>query len=241
MNRETKNMNCFQFEELFHDLDRPGTDGFGARDSVLAHAESCSRCALLLTEAESLDLALSALSARENGEQASPRLEKLLREEFRRGHAVSSRRRVRWQIAALSTAAVMLLTLGLLLRHRSGTPADVESGSLNPSAAARNSGANATSAGSIGADTSTSDVALAENQQADSDSETPFVPLPYADDSMAGESGAIIRVMLSRPALASLGLPVTDMTDTDHVPADIIVSEDGAPQAIRLVSQSSLD
>jgi len=240
MNRETKNMNCFQFEELFHDLDRPGTDGFAARDSVLAHAESCSRCALLLTEAESLDLALSALSARENGEQASPRLEKLLREEFRRGHAVSSRRRVRWQIAALSTAAVMLLTLGLLLRHRSGTPTGVQSGSLNPSAAP-NSGANATNAGSIGADTSTSDVALAENQQADSDSETPFVPLPYADDSMAGEGGAIVRVMLSRPALASLGLPVTDMADTDRVPADIIVSEDGAPQAIRLVSQSSLD
>jgi len=229
-------MNCFQFEELFHDLDRPGTGGFAARDSVLAHAESCSRCALLLTEAESLDQALSALSARENGERPAARLEKLLREEFRRTRALSTRRRVRWQIAALGTAAAVLLALGLTLRHPGVGISGSGSGTHDTSGSSSGNGAVAPAA-----DSSDSELATVENSTSDSDSATDFVPLPYSDDSTAGEGGAIVRVELSRPALASLGLPVTDMAATDRIPADIIVSEDGAPQAIRLVSQSNVD
>jgi hypothetical protein len=48
-------------------------------------------------------------------------------------------------------------------------------------------------------------------------------------------------VILSRPALASLGLPVSDIGTGDRIPADIVMSEDGAPQAIRLVAQSDMD
>src|SRR5208282_2608356 len=90
-------------------------------------------------------------------------------------------------------------------------------------------------------DSSGQEEAVAENQLDDSEDATAFVALPYADDSAARDGGAIIRVVLSRPALASLGMPVTDLGATDRIPADIVVSEDGAPQAIRLVSQSSLD
>ena len=32
-------MNCSQFEEVLHDLDRPGTRGLALRDVALAHAE----------------------------------------------------------------------------------------------------------------------------------------------------------------------------------------------------------
>ena len=234
-------MNCFQFEELFHDLDRPGTEGFTARESALAHAESCSRCARLLTQAESLDLSLKSLSARGNGERAPSHIEKVLREEFRRTRAVSSRRRVRWQIAALATAAAMLLALGLSLRDHRKETAGTGDGSHVVPAQAPGIGASAARSDSSAADAGASEVAVVENQAGDSESTTAFVPLPYADDSIAGEGGAIVRVVLSRPALASLGLPVTDMAATDRIPADIIVSEDGAPQAIRLVSQSNLD
>lgn len=234
-------MNCFQFEELFHDLDRPGTEGFELRETALAHAESCSRCGQLLTRAESLDLAFRALSARKGGEQAPPRLEKLLRDEFRRGRAASSRRRVRWQIAALGTAAAMLLALGLSLHHRGAQSADSSGGQRNTSTLTVGNGASVTNADSFRADSSSQEDTVAESQTADSESATAFVPLPYADDSMSTEGVAVVRVVLSRPALASLGLPVTDMGATDRIPADIIVSEDGAPQAIRLLSQSSLD
>ena len=64
-----------------------------------------------------------------------------------------------------------------------------------------------------------------------------FVSLPYADDPATLEGGAVVRVVLSGSALASLGMPVPDLELTDQIPADILLSEDGAPQAVRLVSQ----
>ena len=42
MNEEVNHMDCAQFEEIVHDLERPGTEGFVLRDSALAHAESCN-------------------------------------------------------------------------------------------------------------------------------------------------------------------------------------------------------
>lgn len=234
-------MDCSQFEQLLHDLDRPGTEGFAAREIALAHAESCSHCAQLLTRMESLDLALRALSAREAGQQAPPRIEKLLREEFRRGNAASSRRWVRWQLAALGTAAALLLALGFSLYHRVGRSSNPSTSPRGASVLPGSAGAGSASNAGPSQISAAQEEPIVQNQAADSESATNFVPLPYADDSMNGEGGAIVRVVLSRPALASLGLPVTDLGATDRIPADIIVSEDGAPQAIRLVSQSSLD
>ncbi len=65
-----------------------------------------------------------------------------------------------------------------------------------------------------------------------------FVPVPYAEDPAALEGGAIVRVTLPRSALASFGLPITESDGADRVSADLIVSQDGTPQAIRLVSQA---
>jgi hypothetical protein len=231
-------MNCSQFQEILHDLDRPGTKGFAARDAAFLHAESCDHCTQLLTQSESLDFALHTLREREAHRRMSPRIEELLLEEFRRRNVTPSRRRVPWPVAALATAATLLLALGLALHywtaHRvAGTTAKNSTGSSDAEKIANN-----------GPSTSTpsEDRAAAEEKPAgDSESVTAFVPLPYADDSLAGEGGAIVRVVLSRPALASLGLPVADIGATDRIPADIIVSEDGAPQAIRLVAQSALE
>ena len=66
-----------------------------------------------------------------------------------------------------------------------------------------------------------------------------FQPLPYADDPSTLEDGAVVRVEMPRAALASFGLPVAAMESDDTVRADLIVSADGTPQAIRLVSQNS--
>jgi hypothetical protein len=68
---------------------------------------------------------------------------------------------------------------------------------------------------------------------------TEFVPVPYADDPAALEGGAIVRVTLPRSALPSFGLPITESDGTDTVFADLVVSEDGTPQAIRLVSDTN--
>jgi len=222
-------MNCSQFQEVLHDLDRPGTEGFAARDLAFLHAESCDHCTQLLTQSESLDFALHTLASREAHHQVSGRIEERLLEEFRERNRATQRRAMSWQLAAIGTAAALLLALGLGLHSWRAR---------HTAAMAGKSSAGSNDAENVSSSTPVDDAAE-ENQ--DSESATAFVSLPYADDSMASEGGAIVRVVLSRPALASLGLPVADIGATDRIPADIIVSEDGAPQAIRLVAQSALE
>ena len=111
-------MDCVQFEEIVHDLERPEAEGFALRESALAHAESCSRCAQLMTDAESLDAALREVARRELGQQVPARVGTALMEEFRRQKAASSRRRVQRQFAALGAAAAVALALGFSLHQR---------------------------------------------------------------------------------------------------------------------------
>ncbi len=230
-------MNCSQFEEIVHDVERPGTEGFALRDSALAHAESCSDCARLMTDAESLDASLREVARSEAGKQVSARVGTALMAEFRRQKAASSRRRVRRQIAALGTAAAMLLVLGFSLHRRfapsPGTaPVTNVAGTTSPLPAILPVAA---PTNSLHQDQESA------NQANDSEYATAFVPLPYADDPTAVDGGTVVRVILSRPALASLGVPVTDPGATDRIPADLLLSEDGSPQAIRLVSQTRVD
>jgi len=220
-------MNCSEFEEVLHDLDRPGTEGFLARDAAFLHAESCDRCTQLLTQSESLDFALRTLAKRDARQAIAPRIEQRLLEEFRQRTAAPPRRAVRWQIAGLGTAAAFLLVLGLALHSRTARDRSGRNGA-EEMASNHSSQASSTAA----------EDAAEENQTGDFEAATAFVSLPYADDSMVSEGSTVVRVVLSRAALASLGLPVTDVGAPDRIPADIIVSEDGAPQAIRLVAQS---
>lgn len=214
-------MNCAQFEEIVHDLDRPGTEGPVLRESALAHAESCSRCAQLLTETEALNLALRALAVQEAGQQAPPRLEPALVQEFRREKAAASVRGVRWQVAALGIAAAALLAVGLSIYQRP----------VKPGIVANQPGVSSQSGPAAGV-ADQSDLAEAEDG-------SDFVPLPYGADPVAAEEGAVVRVELSRTALASLGLSLTSVESEEPVLADLVVSEDGMPQAIRLVSDEN--
>jgi len=219
MNGKTIPVDCAQFETVLHDLDRPGTEGFALRGSALAHAEACSRCARLMIEVEALDFSLRGLAAQEADLQAPSRV-----------GTAASQRRVRWQVAVLGTAAALLLALGVSLGHRGNA---VLKGGLMPGISA----GSASQSGRTAASADSQQSPALDVDPGDSEYATAFVPLPYADDPTAADGGTVVRVVLSRSALASLGLPVTDMEETDQIPADIVLSEDGAPQAIRLVSQ----
>ena len=219
MSEETIRMNCIQFEEILNDLDRPGMPEGALRESALAHAESCGPCARLLTETESLDFALQALGEQESDRHAPAHVEAALLQAFRHEKKAAMRPRIWWQLSALAAAAVVLLALGVSLRQHwvpGFNPGGITAG-VTPLAA---------KPAAVSSDTSASEYASG------------FVALPYADDA-ANVEGSLggARVALSRSALASLGVPVADATDTNEVPADLIVSLDGTPQAIRLVSE----
>ena len=221
-------MDCAQFEEIVHDLDRPGTQGLAVRDVALIHAESCDRCAQLMTDAESLDFSLQLLGTRDLDLEAPARIEAALMQEFRAHKRAASRKGVPWRLAALGAAAAVLLAFGLLLRH--------EITSVHSSGAPTQ-----TVVRQAGISEAASSAAPAENeptQAEDSEYATAYVPLPGASDPATLEDGSIVRVVLSRSALLSLGVPVTDSGAGDRIPADLVLSEDGSPQAIRLVSQS---
>jgi hypothetical protein len=70
----------------------------------------------------------------------------------------------------------------------------------------------------------------------DDDSPTAsFVPLTEAFDPTAVDMNAVVRVSMSRLALQNLGVYL-DAQSNEPVVADLVVSDDGTPQAIRVVS-----
>lgn len=226
MNEELIRMKCTQFEEVLHDMDRPGTAGLAMRERALAHAEQCGHCGLLLIESESLDFALHTMSIRDEARQASPQVEAALMREFRKKRAAPKIRMVRWQVALAGVAALALLALGLMRAHLTLKP--------QPPVAV--------TVGGVSSNANGSDVA--NNQQldefADAEEGTAFISLPYADDVASLEGGAIVKVTMPRSALISMGLPISGAAG-EQIPAEVVVSEDGTPQAIRLISQATQD
>jgi hypothetical protein len=236
-------MDCAQFQEVLHELDRPGTEGAALCERALAHAELCGDCATLLTEVESLDFPLRQLAAESAELQAPPRLETLLLQEFRREKSAAASRGVRWQLAAFGIAATVLLALGLSLhrQHLVTRGGNGAGGVTSAQSSAQAPDHSATTAPTVATDPSTKTGAnSAQGAQAnDTEYTTAYMPLPYAYDPSELEGGAVVRVVLPRAALASYGLPVEGMGVADHVTADMVVSQDGTPQAIRLVAQAN--
>jgi hypothetical protein len=223
-------MDCAQFEEIVHDIERPGTEGYAQRERALAHAESCAECARLMTELESLDTGLHAMAVAVAGWRAPGSVESALMSEFRRQKLAQARWSVRRQIVALGTAAAAFLALGFSLHHYM---AGKNSGSGGVVSALKTPVANVATANSA----ATGGQDSANVVDADGTEYASFVPLPYADDPSALDDGTVVRVEMPRSALASFGLPVAAMESDGPVRADLIVSADGTPQAIRLVSQ----
>jgi hypothetical protein len=243
-------MDCSQFRELLADLDGPGVLSAERREEAFAHAEVCGDCGPLLTEMESLDSELRRLVAAHGNSQASGRVEAHLLGAFRERKAAGARERM-WRFAAvIGIAAMMLLSLGAWLYQRSNreagtTVVNTANGghAVLPKTQARNTRP-ITVAPSRPALTTMPDKAVKEDGaavnepvQAVSEEGRAFIRLPDAEDPAELDDGAVVRVVMPRADLASFGLPVEAMEGGGTVRADLIVSADGTPQAIRLISQ----
>jgi len=238
-------MDCAQFQEVLHELDRPGTEGATLCERALAHAESCGDCATLLIEVESLDFSLRQVAAESAELQVPVRVESLLLQEFRREKSATASRGVRWQLAAFGIAAAVLLTLGFSLhRQHLVTPGGVNATQISTQTAGQAPDNSAATKATVTAPDSNNHSQTAGNsaqaaQMDDGEYATAYMPLPGAYDPSELEGGAVVRVVLPRAALVSYGLPVEGMGVADHVTADMVVSQDGTPQAIRLVAQAN--
>ncbi|HSE39568.1 MAG TPA: hypothetical protein VLH08_02280 [Acidobacteriota bacterium] len=80
---------------------------------------------------------------------------------------------------------------------------------------------------------------LSSDHHADNDPEytfEEFIPLQYANPAV--NSRQVVRVKLESSALQDLGFPRVPEWDHRRIEADIIVGDDGLPQAIRFVNLS---
>lgn len=236
-------MDCVQFEALVHDLDRVGSHAASARASAMQHAESCRRCGRLLEDVRSLDLALHSLATVDAGSAASARLETALLAEFRRRNAEREKPQANFRLAALAVAACGLLAFGVVwrLRHviQPVSPAAAPVANQSPITPVVTQSPATASAGAAKTPVAATELAAAAEEKPEY--ATSFVPLPYADDPATLEGATVVRVTMSRATLASFGMPVAEFGAAERIPADIALSEDGVPQAIRLVADADAD
>jgi hypothetical protein len=240
-------MNCERFREMVHDVARDEALDSAALQDALEHAESCSECDALLVEAENLSLGLRALADRFTSAAAPDRVESALLLALRqnkRSHLpkVRSRNLGSWVLATSAGIAAIVL-FGLVLVRSHGRSPIV---AADQSAPARIASAPPAGHSSEAFDDPNASASADSDSVLDASDDWPltyegtteatgFIPLTQAFDPAALDSSSIVRVALSNPALRNLGLYLDDVQSNGTVVADLAVSSDGTPEAIRVV------
>jgi hypothetical protein len=227
---EEKMMNCEEFHKLAEALARDEGLDAATMQGALGHADSCESCDTLLEEAEALSSDLRALAVRHASDTAPIRVEKALLLAFRKRQdpATSASQLRRWSAGIAGVAAAIILVTVLASRAKL---LSYPSGGTTTKQLALPDGSPGLRAGEPSAPQQAQQTVSVDNEEsADS-----FVPLSGTYDLASLNEDAIVRVVLSGEDLESLGLPVGDSGD-EQVVADLIVANDGTPQAIRVVS-----
>ena len=227
-------MNCEEFEVIGLDAERNATLSEVERVAAREHANACSRCAALLESWQAAGVELRAFAEDTAMAQASPRVEMRLRQEFRTQHVTFKVRRAAVIAAwALAAAAVFAGVIGWR-NWRHGRP-EVAAKHLDSVPAAKISPENNSSAAEpaneiaprVSAGLGSSETLMADNEL----NGFTFLPGTLAVDA---DDAAILRVRMQRGALGALGLPVNEERASEWIQVDLLVGDDGLPQAVRL-------
>ena len=208
------NMNCEEFESIGLDA-VSGKTTLSERTAALEHAGKCAKCAALADSWESARAELVMFAEATETAEAPARVQMRLLQELRaqkRPHELYRRTGV---IASWGLAAAALIVVGITwINWRKGVqyPFQVKNGSTltEPNS------------------TSSEQASLV----ADEDNGA-FTPLPGALP-IAADSDSIYQVRMQRASLSALGLPVSGESAADWVNVDLLVSDDGTPQGVRL-------
>ncbi len=226
-------MNCERFREIVHDVAREEALGLDASHEALQHAGQCGECDALLQEAQSLTVTLHMLAERYAAEGVSARVEAALVSAVRQNSKPSP------ALAGLDAGRSRLLQALLLWRFLRSLCCTIESQSrlgwrLSPDPMSVSTAVQAGGAAAI----SSEDGDLLEGWPVGYDANAPaasFVALSDAFDPTTLDMDSVVRVAISRSALESLGVYLDDLGSDGVVVADLAISGNGAPQAIRLV------
>jgi anti-sigma factor RsiW len=222
-------MTCEEFEAIGLDAEADAWLSEAQHAAAAEHAASCSRCAALQNSWQAARLELRSLAEETAAAQAPPRVEMRLRQEFRtQHHTVKARRTVLITVWALAAAALLVGTVSWInwrSNHR-----DAAQNHLNASQTAGNAQGNSAASNQQTAEQNSaanSETLVADNELSD------FTLLPGVLPADTDDS-AILRVRMQRGALGVLGLPVNEDRASEWIQVDLLVGNDGLPQAVRL-------
>jgi hypothetical protein len=221
-------MNCEEFAlaglGAEHDSEYSAAQEAAARE----HLAVCAHCAAL---AESWDAALSKLRLLADitsVDGAPARVEMRLRQEFRTRNRIMKTRRAA-VIAAWGLAAAAVLVGAVSWTNWRARQVVTKQDAAGAVANAKSaSGSDATSMGNdSAANNLVADNLLAEN------GENEFTALPGAIYS-GSDDAEIVRVRMQRSSLGTLGFPVNEDSAAEWIQVDLLVGNDGLPQAVRV-------
>jgi hypothetical protein len=210
-------MNCEDFA-LYgigagHDAHATDTQLAAARE----HSLLCPNCAALARSWESAREKLDVLADVTHVEGAPARVEMRLRQEFRTRHSSLQARRTAtvatWALAAAALVVGAISWTNWQTHQLALPPGSVHTAQVQGAATAP---ANAVE-----------DTLVADNNQGNE-----FTPVPGAIYS-GGDDSEIMHVRMQRSSLGALGFPVNEEHASDWIQVDLLVGNDGVPQAVR--------
>jgi hypothetical protein len=229
-------MTCEEFEAIGLDAERNASLSEVERVAAREHATTCSRCAALQDSWQAAGTELRAFAEDTAMAQAPARVEMRLRQEFRTRHVTSKVRRaavvVAWALAAAAVLAGAVSWRNWRKNEREEAANHLKSPQSTAKPAAKNAvtnreGASQSAAAARKPDSAESGTLMADNEMSG------FTLLPGALPADTADA-AILRVRMQRGALGALGLPVNEERAGDWIQVDLLVGNDGLPQAVRL-------
>jgi hypothetical protein len=227
------NMKCEEFEAIGLDAEGDALLSEAERAAAREHVNSCSRCAAFQDSWLAARTELRSLVEATSEQQAPARVEMRLRQEFRtQHHTVKARRAAVIAAWALAAAAVLVGAVSWINWRMNQHPgaASHPGAQSNPANLTAGGGRGAKQSPDQNLDTN-SETLLADNELSD------FTLLPGVLPSDTDDA-AIMRVRMQRSALGALGLPVSEENASDWIQVDLLVGNDGLPQAVRLPQEN---
>jgi len=228
-------MTCEEFEAIGLDAERDASLSEAERVAAREHASTCSRCAALQDSWQAAGVELRAFAEDTAMAETPARVEMRLRQEFRTQHVTLKARRAAVVAAwALAAAAVLAGAVSWRNWRKEETANHLASpqSAAKPPADNSNAMANHERPAQSAAAVRQSDAAEAETLMADNEmSGFTFLPGAFAADTGDAE---ILRVRMQRGALGALGLPVNEERAGDWIQVELLVGNDGLPEAVRL-------
>jgi len=231
-------MNCEEFELRGLDLDRSDADPKEGSEAA-AHARVCGHCSALLESWREVKGDLRLLREATRVDSAPARVEMRLRQELRtRREARVPRSAVTISAWALAAAAVLIgaVSWGVWQRARHQEMSKVKVAA--PSAPTQTPDSRDTTVSEPSTENAlraeprrksdTTNAAVAKDEDSGK-----FTLLPGSLPSET-EEAAIVRVRMQRGALGALGFPVNEERAGEWIQVDLLVGNDGLPQAVRL-------